>query len=121
MPHGRRLARVLGKPHGQTLKAVPDRPVQAPRATEAGGPQAFPFGRLPQAMGGFALLTLYQWECNIRSAMILGFVGAEDRVVDPALWPDSADVLLLDQSPGGPGPRSAIIPQRSGSALGTPH
>jgi hypothetical protein len=121
LPYGRRLARVLGKPHSQTLKAVPDRPVQAPRATEAGGPQAFPFGRLPQAMGGFALLTLYQWECNIRSAMILGFVGAEDRVVDPALWPDSADVLLLDQSPGGPGPRSAIIPQRSGSALGTPH
>ncbi|MDP8901740.1 MAG: hypothetical protein M3N33_11495, partial [Actinomycetota bacterium] len=30
----------------------------------------------PQAMNGFASLTLYQWECNIRSATILGFVGA---------------------------------------------
>jgi len=27
-------------------------------------------------MGGFTSLTLYQWECNIRSATILGFVGA---------------------------------------------
>jgi phosphonate transport system permease protein len=27
-------------------------------------------------MSGFTSLTLYQWECNIRSATILGFVGA---------------------------------------------
>ena len=45
-------------------------------ATGASGMQAFLFGRLPQAMSGFASLTLYQWECNIRSATILGFVGA---------------------------------------------
>jgi phosphonate transport system permease protein len=38
--------------------------------------QAFLFGRLPQAMSGFTSLTLNQWECNIRSATILGFVGA---------------------------------------------
>jgi phosphonate transport system permease protein len=43
---------ILGKLYSETLEAV------------------------PQAMSGFTSLTLYQWECNIRSATILGFVGA---------------------------------------------
>jgi phosphonate transport system permease protein len=69
-------AGILGKLLSETLEAVPSRPVEALRATGAGALQAFLFGRLPQAMGGFTSLTLYQWECNIRSATILGFVGA---------------------------------------------
>ena len=69
-------AGILGKLYAETLEAVPSRPVEALRATGAGTLQAFLFGRLPQAMSGFASLTLYQWECNIRSATILGFVGA---------------------------------------------
>ncbi len=69
-------AGILGKLYSETLEAVPARPVEALRATGAGTLQAFLFGRLPQAMGGFTSLTLYQWECNIRSATILGFVGA---------------------------------------------
>ena len=69
-------AGVLGKLYSETLETVPSRPVEALRAAGATGLQAFLFGRLPQAMSGFASLTLYQWECNIRSATILGFVGA---------------------------------------------
>ena len=69
-------AGILGKLYSETLEAVPTRPVEALRATGAGALQAFLFGRLPQAMSGFTSLTLYQWECNIRSATILGFVGA---------------------------------------------
>ena len=69
-------AGVLGKLYSETLEAVPTRPVEALTATGASDFQAFLFGRLPQAMSGFASLTLYQWECNIRSATILGFVGA---------------------------------------------
>lgn len=69
-------AGVLGKLYSETLEAVPNRPVEALRATGATGLGAFLFGRLPQAMNPFASLTLYQWECNIRSATILGFVGA---------------------------------------------
>ena len=69
-------AGVLGKLYSETLEAVPARPVQALTATGASDFQAFLFGRLPQAMSGFTSLTLYQWECNIRSATILGFVGA---------------------------------------------
>jgi phosphonate transport system permease protein len=69
-------AGILGKLYSETLEAVPARPVEALRATGAGTLQSFLFGRLPQAISGFTSLTLYQWECNIRSATILGFVGA---------------------------------------------
>jgi phosphonate transport system permease protein len=69
-------AGILGKLLSETLEAVPSHPVEALRATGAGALQAFLFGRLPQAISGFTSLTLYQWECNIRSATILGFVGA---------------------------------------------
>ena len=69
-------AGILGKLYGETLEAVPGRPVEALRATGAGPLQTFLFGRLPQAMSGFTSLTLYQWECNIRSATVLGLVGA---------------------------------------------
>src|SRR5215203_732887 len=69
-------AGILGKLYGEALEVVPARPVEALRAAGAGALQAFLFGRLPQAVSSFASLTLYQWECNIRSATILGFVGA---------------------------------------------
>jgi len=69
-------AGILGKLYSETLEAVPARPVEALRATGAGTLQSFLFGRLPQAISGFTSLSLYQWECNSRSANVLGFVGA---------------------------------------------
>jgi phosphonate transport system permease protein len=69
-------AGILGKLYSEALEAAPARPVEALRATGASALQTFFFGRLPQTMSGFTSLTLYQWECNIRSAAILGFVGA---------------------------------------------
>ena len=69
-------AGILGKLYSETLEAVPNRPVEALRATGAGRLQAFLFGRFPQAVIGLTSLTLYQWECNIRSAAVLGLVGA---------------------------------------------
>lgn len=69
-------AGVLGKLYSETLEAVPVRPSEALAASGAGAFQTFLFARLPQAAAGFASLSLYQWECNIRSATILGFVGA---------------------------------------------
>lgn len=67
---------VLGKLFSETLETVPARPVEALGAIGAGRLQRLAFGRLPQAVGDFVSLAMYQWECNIRSAAILGFVGA---------------------------------------------
>jgi phosphonate transport system permease protein len=69
-------AGILGKLYSEALEAVPNRPVEALRTTGAGTLQTFLFGRFPQAVSGFTSLTLYQWECNIRSAAVLGLVGA---------------------------------------------
>jgi phosphonate transport system permease protein len=69
-------AGVLGKLFSETLETVPTRPVAALRAIGATRLQRLLFGRLPQAASACGSLTLYQWECNIRSAAILGFVGA---------------------------------------------
>lgn len=69
-------AGVLGKLYSETLEAVPGRPVEALHETGASGFGAFLFGRMPQAMASVTSLSLYQWECNLRSATILGFVGA---------------------------------------------
>ncbi|WP_047866571.1 phosphonate ABC transporter, permease protein PhnE [Rubrobacter aplysinae] len=69
-------AGVLGKLYSETLEAVPERPVEALHETGASGFGAFIFGRMPQAMASVTSLSLYQWECNLRSATILGFVGA---------------------------------------------
>jgi len=69
-------AGVLGKLFSETLETVPERPVSALRGIGATRLQRLLFGRLPQAAGACGSLTLYQWECNIRSATILGFVGA---------------------------------------------
>jgi phosphonate transport system permease protein len=69
-------AGVLGKLYSETLEAVPGRPVEALHETGASGFGAFLFGRMPQAMTSITSLSLYQWECNLRSATILGFVGA---------------------------------------------
>ena len=69
-------AGVLGKLFAETLETVPLRPVEALGAIGATRFQRLLFGRLPQAAGGLVSLTMYQWECNIRSAAILGFVGA---------------------------------------------
>lgn len=69
-------AGVLGKLFSETLETVPTRPVEALRAIGASRPQRLLFARLPQAAGSCASLTMYQWECNMRSAAILGFVGA---------------------------------------------
>jgi len=69
-------AGVLGKLFAETLEGVPLRPVQALGAIGATRLQRLLFARLPQAAAACLSLSLYQWECNIRSATILGFVGA---------------------------------------------
>lgn len=69
-------AGVLGKLYSENMESVPSRPVEALNSIGAGGVQSFLLGRLPQASAGFVSLSLYQWECNIRAATILGFVGA---------------------------------------------
>jgi len=67
---------VLGKLYADVLENVDPQPIEAIAATGAGRVKLFFYGVLPQALPQCLSYTLYRWEMNIRSATILGFVGA---------------------------------------------
>lgn len=68
-------AGLLAKLASEQLEAVPNGPVTAVRAMGAPRRVVALFAVIPQASSNLASLVLYQWECNIRSATIVGFVG----------------------------------------------
>jgi len=67
---------VLGKLYSEAIEAINSRPVEAVRATGAGVLQVFSFAVIPQALPLMLSYTLLDFESNIRSATILGIVGA---------------------------------------------
>lgn len=67
---------LLGKLIADSLEEIDPGPEQAIRATGAGRWQVFFTGTLPQAAPSFVGHLLYQLDVNIRSATLLGVVGA---------------------------------------------
>lgn len=66
----------LAKLCAEQLEAVDPAPVEALRLTGAGRPATTALAIVPQAGPGLASLLMYQWECNLRTSTVLGFVGA---------------------------------------------
>jgi phosphonate transport system permease protein len=69
-------AGLLAKLCSEQLEAVDPAPVEAVRLTGAGRAATTALAVVPQARAGLASMLLYQWECNIRTSTVLGFVGA---------------------------------------------
>jgi len=69
-------AGLLAKLWAEQLEAVDGRPVEAARLSGAGRGAVVALAVLPQARPGLLSLLLYQLECNIRTATVLGIVGA---------------------------------------------
>jgi len=69
-------AGVLGRVYADLFEAVPPGPIVALHASGATRLQAFAAGIWPQAAGSVAAYSLYSFECCVRSAAVLGFVGA---------------------------------------------
>ncbi|WP_242907135.1 PhnE/PtxC family ABC transporter permease [Actinomadura terrae] len=67
---------VLARLGAEQLEAVDPAPVEAIRLTGAGRFATAALAIVPQAAAGLTSLLLYQWECNIRTSTVLGFVGA---------------------------------------------
>ncbi|MBI2880635.1 MAG: phosphonate ABC transporter, permease protein PhnE [Candidatus Tectomicrobia bacterium] len=67
---------VLGKVFAEIFEEVSPQPLEALQATGASRLSTFFYGFLPQALPNLASYALYRWECAIRAAAILGFVGA---------------------------------------------
>jgi phosphonate transport system permease protein len=58
------------------VEAIDPRPVEGIRATGAGRVSEVVFGILPQVLPLWISYSLYRFESNVRSATVLGIVGA---------------------------------------------
>ncbi|MDA8234860.1 MAG: phosphonate ABC transporter, permease protein PhnE [Clostridia bacterium] len=67
---------VLGKLYSELFESVDQRLVETVRATGADELKVLLYNRLPVTLPVFLSYTLFRWECNMRAATILGFVGA---------------------------------------------
>lgn len=67
---------VLAKLFSEAVEAVDHRPIEGIRATGANWLQEVIFGVIPQVMPLWVSYSLYRFESNVRSATVLGIVGA---------------------------------------------
>ncbi|MGF1501125.1 MAG: phosphonate ABC transporter, permease protein PhnE [Paracoccaceae bacterium] len=67
---------VLAKLFSEAVEAIDPRPVEGIRATGASQIQEIVYGVGPQVLPLWISISLYRFESNIRSASVLGFVGA---------------------------------------------
>jgi len=67
---------VLAKLFSEAVEQIDPRPVEGIRATGAPGLGEIVYGIIPQVMPLWISTALYRFESNIRSATVLGFVGA---------------------------------------------
>lgn len=67
---------ILGKVFSEQIEAIEGGQIEALKSTGAGVGQTIAFSVLPQVMPGFVSYSLLRFESNVRSATILGFVGA---------------------------------------------
>lgn len=95
-------AGVLAKLHAEAIENADAEQNKGIRATGAGRLQVMRFSILPQVLPVFLSNTLYFFESNVRSATILGVVGAGgiglylmDRILINA-WPQVAFIIILN-------------------------
>lgn len=67
---------LLGRVYADVFDETDVRPLEALEALGATRLQVFLFGILPQSRALLTSYTLYSFECSVRSAAVLGFVGA---------------------------------------------
>lgn len=66
----------LGKVYSEILESIDPQPLEALQSMGVNKLRIVLFGALPEALPDFIAYTLYRWECAVRAAAILGFVGA---------------------------------------------
>jgi phosphonate transport system permease protein len=67
---------ILAKLFSEAVEAIDPRPVEAIRATGASRVQEVIYGVIPQVLALWMSLALYRFESNVRSATVLGLIGA---------------------------------------------
>ena len=67
---------ILAKLFSEAVEAIDPRPVEGIRATGASKLQEVVYGVIPQVLPLWVSFSLYRFESNVRSATVLGLVGA---------------------------------------------
>ena len=67
---------ILAKLFSEAVEAIEPGPVEGVRATGANGLEEIVFGVIPQVLPLWISFALYRFESNVRSATVLGMVGA---------------------------------------------
>ena len=67
---------ILAKLFSEAVEAIDPRPVEGIRATGANVLEEIVYGVIPQVMPLWISYTLYRFESNVRSASVVGMVGA---------------------------------------------
>jgi len=67
---------ILAKLFSEAVEAIDPRPVEGIRATGANLLEEIAYGVIPQVMPLWVSYTLYRFESNVRSASVVGMVGA---------------------------------------------
>ncbi len=67
---------IIAKLFSEAVESADPRPVEGIRATGASRLQEVIFGLIPQVMPLWTSYTLYRFETNVRSATVLGIIGA---------------------------------------------
>lgn len=68
-------AGILGRILADMLNDVPEAPLRSLRSAGASEWKTLLYGRLPAAWANMVSYTLYRYECGVRSAAIMSFVG----------------------------------------------
>lgn len=75
---------VLAKLFAEAVEAIDPRPVEGVRATGAGKLEEIAYGVIPQVLPLWLSFALYRFESNVRSASVVGIVGAGG--IGTVLW-----------------------------------
>ncbi|WP_035853416.1 phosphonate ABC transporter, permease protein PhnE [Deefgea rivuli] len=67
---------MLGKFFAESIEEIDQGPIEALEATGASALQVIVFGVMPQVITAWIAVILYRFEVNLRSATVLGMVGA---------------------------------------------
>lgn len=67
---------ILGKLFSEAVEAIDHRPIEGIRATGANALEEVIFGVIPQVLPLWISYSLYRFESNVRSATVVGMVGA---------------------------------------------
>ena len=75
---------ILAKLFAEAVEAIDPQPVEGVRATGARGIEEIVYGVIPQVMPLWLSFSLYRFESNVRSASVIGLVGAGG--IGQVLW-----------------------------------